>query len=398
MYGHGYHDEESERNPHRNYMNPSSSMAGPAPGLFLWAWASGDTLVLDSARELSDNLYWRTTRTNYGEVSAVAREIARETGLQKCDDEAIPCEGWGIADGSRTGAHVIKAMRQAWLATGDAGYLNLVTSLSEYLRRLEQTTGPSCDRFTFQSTFVSGLGQHLLWLREVGLPVDGPSRQLLSQRIDYMINTLWNPATSQFRMCYDGPTLFPVQDNWLFTVADAFAAGALVLDRPELIDTYARPLFEYGAANQFYPGSFLAYHSTKEYVNQVGFGHLFLNGWWRRHGVPAPGELPPFTDDPLTVRTTSVKTMHVTELREAIGALRTRFNVGSFVWTDATIVAGITPVRAVHLNELRSALNQVYVAAGRSTPSYTHVTVTAGTDGITVVDIAELRAAVLAIW
>jgi hypothetical protein len=190
-----------------------------------------------------------------------------------------------------------------------------------------------------------------------------------------------------------GPTApGPIQDNRLFSVADAFAAGALVLNRPEFVDTYARPLFEYGAANQFYPGSFVGYHSIKEYVNQVGFGYLFLYAWWRIHVMP------PLTDDPLTARSTVVKAEHFVELRAAIGTLRTRFSLGVFAWTDATIVAGVTPVKAAHLTERWTALNQVYVAAGRPAPSYTNSVITAGATVMTAVDIVELRAAILAFW
>jgi hypothetical protein len=105
-----------------------------------------------------------------------------------------------------------------------------------------------------------------------------------------------------------------------------------------------------------------------------------------------------FTDDPLAARATPVKALHFTELRQAIDSLRTRFCLGAFVWTDATIGAGVT-VKAAHLVDLRIALNDVYAAAGHAPPYYnTHGPVTGGATVITVADIAELRAAVLAIW
>jgi len=59
---------------------------------------------------------------------------------------------------------------------------------------------------------------------------------------------------------------------------------------------------------------------------------------------------------------------------------------------------GSTTVKAVHVMELRTALNDVYAAAGRSVPTYTHATVTSSTTLITAVDIAELRTAILALW
>jgi alpha-tubulin suppressor-like RCC1 family protein len=109
--------------------------------------------------------------------------------------------------------------------------------------------------------------------------------------------------------------------------------------------------------------------------------------------------LPPviFTDDPLLVRTTAVKVVHLVELRAAIGQLRARHRLGPFNWTDPTIVAGVTVVKAVHLTELRTALNEVYAAVGREAPAYTG-TISAGVTTITAAQINELRAAILAIW
>jgi hypothetical protein len=105
-----------------------------------------------------------------------------------------------------------------------------------------------------------------------------------------------------------------------------------------------------------------------------------------------------FTDDPLMVGTTPVKAAHITELRQAIAALRVRYGLDPSNWTDASLVAGVTPVQAVHLTELRSSLKAVYTAAGRAVPTYTHATLTGGATVISAMDISELRVAVLALW
>jgi alpha-tubulin suppressor-like RCC1 family protein len=104
-----------------------------------------------------------------------------------------------------------------------------------------------------------------------------------------------------------------------------------------------------------------------------------------------------FTDDPLTERTTAVKVVHLTELREAIGQLRVKQGLSPFRWTDPTLVAGVTVVKAVHLTELRAALDEVYAAAGRDAPAYTGA-INAGVTKITAAHIKELRGAILAIW
>ena len=105
---------------------------------------------------------------------------------------------------------------------------------------------------------------------------------------------------------------------------------------------------------------------------------------------------PTFTDDPLIAGATVIKAAHVTELRQAIAALRARYSLSSLAWTDAVLDAS-TPVRAVHVSELRTALVEVYTAAGRAAPTYTR-TLAATQTVIAAVDFVELRAAVRAIW
>ena len=85
-----------------------------------------------------------------------------------------------------------------------------------------------------------------------------------------------------------------------------------------------------------------------------------------------------FTDDPLTLRVTSVKAVHITELRDAINTLRSNKGLGAFSFTDPTLTAGVTPVRAVHLTDLRTALNGVYDALALARPTYPDPTIVTG--------------------
>lgn len=107
---------------------------------------------------------------------------------------------------------------------------------------------------------------------------------------------------------------------------------------------------------------------------------------------------PVFTDDPLTAGSSTIKLLHLTELRDAIAALRSRTGLSAFAWTDSPATAGTTTIKAVHITELRTALNQVYAAISVTPPSYTDSTLIAGTTPFKVAHIAELRAAILAIW
>jgi glucose/arabinose dehydrogenase len=101
-----------------------------------------------------------------------------------------------------------------------------------------------------------------------------------------------------------------------------------------------------------------------------------------------------FSDDPLTSGATTVKAVHVTELRTRIDALREARGMPGFSWMDSTLTGAL--IRAVHVTELRSALNEVYAAAKRSLPAYTDHPLLAGIV-IKTVHISEIRNAVLAI-
>ena len=91
-----------------------------------------------------------------------------------------------------------------------------------------------------------------------------------------------------------------------------------------------------------------------------------------------------------------MKAVHVNELRARIDAVRNARGLSAFPWTDQPVSAGVTSIKAVHLSEMRTALVQAYDAAGRPRPSYTD-TVISGISTIKAVRIQELRMAVTAL-
>jgi hypothetical protein len=76
-----------------------------------------------------------------------------------------------------------------------------------------------------------------------------------------------------------------------------------------------------------------------------------------------------FTDNPLTVGTTLIKAQHVTELRQAVNAVRATANLSVVTWTDTTLT-NVT-VKAVHVQELRTNLDEGLTALGLPVNSYT---------------------------
>src|ERR1051325_11466592 len=102
-----------------------------------------------------------------------------------------------------------------------------------------------------------------------------------------------------------------------------------------------------------------------------------------------------FTDDPIVPGVTTIKSIHVTELRAAVDALRVQGGLQPSSWTDPTLNSGVTIVRAVHITELRARLNEALVAIGYSTQPYTDPSLASGFT-VNAVHIAELRSRVAA--
>lgn len=76
-----------------------------------------------------------------------------------------------------------------------------------------------------------------------------------------------------------------------------------------------------------------------------------------------------FTDDPLTSGVTVIKAQHLTELRQAVNAVRATAGLGAATWTDAS-AQGVA-IKAVHLQELRTNVDQALSTLGFATQPYT---------------------------
>ena len=94
-----------------------------------------------------------------------------------------------------------------------------------------------------------------------------------------------------------------------------------------------------------------------------------------------------FTDDPLQPATTQIKAVHLTELRQAVNALRVAAGLPTVSWTDPN-PAGVT-VKAIHVIELRNAILPALSAFGR-TYQFTYPFLNAGST-VRAVHFQELR-------
>ncbi|HUP46524.1 MAG TPA: fibronectin type III domain-containing protein [Thermoanaerobaculia bacterium] len=81
-----------------------------------------------------------------------------------------------------------------------------------------------------------------------------------------------------------------------------------------------------------------------------------------------------FTDDPLVSGSTTVKAVHLSELRSVIDAARSLAGLGPAAFTDAAS-PGVT-IKSVHVAEMRTALDAALTALGIPTSAYTDTTLT----------------------
>ncbi|HET7435659.1 MAG TPA: M57 family metalloprotease [Thermoanaerobaculia bacterium] len=94
-----------------------------------------------------------------------------------------------------------------------------------------------------------------------------------------------------------------------------------------------------------------------------------------------------FTDDPLVAGQTEIKAVHLTQLRQAVNAVRIATGLAAVTWTDPN-PTGVT-VKAIHIIELRNALTAALVRIGK-TATFTDPTLTAGST-VKAVHIQQLR-------
>lgn len=97
-----------------------------------------------------------------------------------------------------------------------------------------------------------------------------------------------------------------------------------------------------------------------------------------------------FTDDPLVTTTTTVKAVHITQLRTAINAVRALADLTASTFTDPTLNATI-PVRRLHITDLRTALDVARSALLLTALTYAEPAITAGTTTIKSAHVTELR-------
>jgi hypothetical protein len=236
------------------------------------------------------------------------------------------------------------------------------------------------------------------------------------QQIFLADHTSWNnahptslmPIVSSLYRYHDGSfnaTPWRAWDNEIVTIqTSAGAAGATVW---RFAHHRSNVEYEGSAANVYF------WYLPRATISPNGWWALFTSNWEKTLGLAAGAEPggafrsdsfivalarggpAAFTDDPLTPGVSTIRALHITELRTRIDALRFQLGLSPFAWTDVPLGAARV-VRHTHVAEMRTALDQAYIAAGADNrPTYTDDTLVPGSTPVRVVHIQQLRNAVI---
>lgn len=98
-----------------------------------------------------------------------------------------------------------------------------------------------------------------------------------------------------------------------------------------------------------------------------------------------------FTDPTLSAGSSRVKTTHIMELRNAVGAVRVLGGMSGISYTNPTLTPGSSTLRAAHVSELRSSLDAARATLSLSALSYIDPSLSTFTTKIRAVHIQQLR-------
>jgi YD repeat-containing protein len=87
------------------------------------------------------------------------------------------------------------------------------------------------------------------------------------------------------------------------------------------------------------------------------------------------------TDDPSGATVTRVRAVHITQLREAVNAVRHLAGLGDYTWTNLTLTPNVSPIAAADVRDLRTALGAALTALGIPLPDYIDSTIYNGQNG-----------------
>lgn len=291
-FGHSYHDEAGFSNPHRNEGGAHPDVAYGMPGLLVTYYLTGYEKAWESAMELADCVEYRV-----------------HNDWMLCDYFAdCTGEGWGLSEGmydsgSRPVANSLVILTEAYRATGDSRYLEAAEALVDWARPEKQ---PYIDGLTgedmimkpwLMNMYLRALAYYIEMRDEFGLPDDSAKDHYITY-----IDWLREYALIELEPIDDGPRAaypyewwldgregdindewavgnnIPSINGWLLLGADAMAYAYELSGDPVYLTT-AASLFRTGTRDPWFLDDANTYSSTKETLNSITYGNIFLHVW-----------------------------------------------------------------------------------------------------------------------
>jgi hypothetical protein len=274
-FGHSYHDEPGDSNPHRNYGAPHPDLCFAVSGGLLHYYLTGYEESRESAFEVIENMRYRY-ENSYGRGSG---------------------EGWAEgyndygSDSFRPFANGLRIMTEAYEASGDSRYLSTARWIIDrsHLAADPFLAAPqpgdsggtsifSLDMFTF------ALGRYLDMLSAAGLPDSLNAAGYLVSLVRHEVDNCWRTGSEGYQgfpyaWSYAGAAdeSFGVVNlcNWHLLSADCLAYAYLYGGGDDLLGL-AGQAFRTGSERPNGEGTEPAYWSTKESVNSAVFGQVYM--------------------------------------------------------------------------------------------------------------------------
>ena len=290
-FGHSYHDEDGFLNPHRNYGGSNPDVTFGTAGMLLTYYLTGYEKAYESAMELAD---------------AIEHRLHNDVNLcgyfTDCSGEGYTL-GEGLYDaGCRPAANSLFIAVAAYRATGDGRYLAVADALVDWAKASAQpyingpTTTDQMMRPWMLNMYLRALAEYLEMRKEFGLPDTYNGAGSFVTYADWLRTYPWldlDPIDTGPRAAYpyewwfDGRTGVPGEDNdngdpsinnWLLLGADAMAYAFQISGEADYLERATR-LFRTGSRDPWFEGDTNTYAQSKETVNSIAFGHLFLHTW-----------------------------------------------------------------------------------------------------------------------
>ncbi len=275
-FGHSYHDEPGDSNPHRNYGAPHPDLCFAVAGGLLYHYLTGYAESRESAFEVIENIRYRY-ENSYGRGNG--------EGWADCYND------YG-SDSFRPFANGLRVMTEAYLATGDSRYLSTAEWIIESSHRAADpflaAPRPGAEGGTSifsLDMFTSSLGRYLDALAAAGLPDSLDASGYLVRLVRHEVENCWRSGSEGYQgfpyaWAYDGTAdeSFGTVNlcNWHLLSADCLAYACIYGGGEDLLGLAAQA-FRTGSERPNGEGTYPAYWSTKESANASVFGQVYMS-------------------------------------------------------------------------------------------------------------------------